>query len=693
MKLEVLKRVLSAVTGFMFAAMMSSASVWAGGGLAGRNAKNPNIGQNYGEFGNIEDGLNFKDEAEYYSYYNSLESNSPANRSAIGDYSNPENDSSPNFAAGNNGDLASFANGYNAPVNGDFANGNSVNGNSIVPNTSALLDEIKTRGNPEFTDIFSKAVGEHEGEIEHSDITLIGGIFGLVASAESHVFQETDDSVSFAYEKKDYGIKIKGTNADGLRILAYGGIGDPALYACKLPIDSPNSISESKPLDLKFVELGLPEGTYECAAWVIDNNSKSCIYEKAAKGWNVTVLPPVIADTGNTEGDPIVYNQGNKVTEDEFLALVGAKIPAGQTGGIIKTDFNKKVRFDVPNSTPQSTRDSEEVPAFYEVSVWYESGNAISEIKKIYVKVNAFEPSISYDSSKAENYSVSVGDSVDPGKFSEQIVARIDGDDETKVDASLLGVPLEFDKVGDQSVILSARDKYGREALPQKVDVKVVGFKRFEDTASGVFIEAPEGLFDEESVLTVRTIQSGTDEWSNIINNKLDEKHRNSMENIKLYDIVMKDKNDVNQLEKGGDSINDKTFWVYIPIPNEGFDIDEVYALYVGSGTNDDEDQKSERWYDESSKRWYCKFKATHLSLYGALDPYSFKDVANIGNNTGNGNSGNESNSENSDPSNPKTGDSDVALMVLAGLGISVAGVIMVDRKRRENQKLVISKK
>ncbi len=138
-----------------------------------------------------------------------------------------------------------------------------------------------------------------------------------------------------------------------------------------------------------------------------------------------------------------------------------------------------------------------------------------------------------------------------------------------------------------------------------------------EDDLTGMQVYAPKGVFPKWSRLVVREMYPNTNEYSDTYKN-LDEKIKNKIENIKLYEIYV-----VNQDgEVIQPNISKGLITVRIPIPND-YDLADLQIYRIKQDADDD--------FDETivniNNRNYCEFQTNHFSPYTMIDENSINDI------------------------------------------------------------------
>lgn len=135
-----------------------------------------------------------------------------------------------------------------------------------------------------------------------------------------------------------------------------------------------------------------------------------------------------------------------------------------------------------------------------------------------------------------------------------------------------------------------------------------------QDNDSGVWVEAPNGVFPENSKLIVQTLNYTPEEYEKVLAG-LDEDKKQIAERIKLFEIhVVDSENNIIQ-----PNTNNGLVTVRIPIPDD-FDKDdlEVYRVLF-----DLPDSEFDEYVVTIDNKHYCEFKTDHFSPYALVDKKS----------------------------------------------------------------------
>lgn len=135
-----------------------------------------------------------------------------------------------------------------------------------------------------------------------------------------------------------------------------------------------------------------------------------------------------------------------------------------------------------------------------------------------------------------------------------------------------------------------------------------------QDNDSGVWVEAPNGVFPESSKLVVQTLNYDPEEYEKVLQG-LDEDKKQIAERIKLFEIHV--------VDSDGNIIQPNTAYglvtVRIPIPDDFDKGDlEVYRVLF-----DLPDSEFEEYVVTIDDKHYCEFKTDHFSPYALVDKKS----------------------------------------------------------------------
>ncbi len=142
-----------------------------------------------------------------------------------------------------------------------------------------------------------------------------------------------------------------------------------------------------------------------------------------------------------------------------------------------------------------------------------------------------------------------------------------------------------------------------------------------QDNDSGVWVEAPAGVFPENSKLIVQTLNYDPEEYEKVLTG-LDEDKKQMAERLKLFEIHV--------IDSSGNIIQPNTDYglvtVRIPIPDD-FDKDDLEVYRVLFNLPDSE---FDEYVVTIDNKHYCEFKTDHFSPYALVDKKSDDNFSKI---------------------------------------------------------------
>ena len=139
-----------------------------------------------------------------------------------------------------------------------------------------------------------------------------------------------------------------------------------------------------------------------------------------------------------------------------------------------------------------------------------------------------------------------------------------------------------------------------------------------EDSATGIQVYAPKGVFPKSSKLVVKEMQQNTDEYDNAYKN-LGENIKRKIEHIKLYEVCVVDKN--NEIIQP--NIYKGLIKVKIPTPND-HDLTNLQINRIKQNANNN---FNEDIVNINNKN-YCEFQTNHFNPYTIIDEKIMNDMS-----------------------------------------------------------------
>ncbi len=139
-----------------------------------------------------------------------------------------------------------------------------------------------------------------------------------------------------------------------------------------------------------------------------------------------------------------------------------------------------------------------------------------------------------------------------------------------------------------------------------------------EDSATGIQVYAPKGVFPKSSKLVVKEMQQNTDEYDNAYKN-LGENIKRKIEYIKLYEVCVVDHN--NEIIQP--NISKGLIKVKIPTPNDH----NLTNLQINRIKQDANNNFNETIVNINNKN-YCEFQTNHFSPYTIIDEKIMNDMS-----------------------------------------------------------------
>ncbi len=138
-----------------------------------------------------------------------------------------------------------------------------------------------------------------------------------------------------------------------------------------------------------------------------------------------------------------------------------------------------------------------------------------------------------------------------------------------------------------------------------------------EDSATGIQVSAPKGVFPKSSKLVVKEMQQNTNEYDNAYKN-LDDEKKNKIEHIKLYEVCVVDQN--NEIIRP--NISKGLITVKIPTPND-HDLTNLQIDRIKQNANNNFNEN----IVNINNRNYCEFQTNHFSPYTMIDEKNINDI------------------------------------------------------------------
>ena len=250
--------------------------------------------------------------------------------------------------------------------------------------------------------------------------------------------------------------------------------------------------------------------------------------------------------------------------------------------------------------------------------------------------------------------------------------------------------------------------KYTPSNLTSRIDdlyEQSIADTKYGEIKSGISVD--KGIFEYGSKFFCDPVNDQAD--INKLNSELDKKYSDKLERILYFDVGIESRDGTIKYK----DLKGKNATIYVQIP-DGWDKDEVRALFVNPSDDDDEDFKDTQRLETIDGVTYLVFETNHFSKYALFDPMIVPDNEN-NNEENKDNVDNKDNAENeingdnnsnntSDPESNKkpaknnsnyfkfyssllTGDNTnlKIFILIVGLAVSILISIVLFRKLRKN--------